>query len=241
MKRTLLSRMSGAVVAAALAVTTLSTVVASPAHAAAVCSTTTTFKVSSTLVQYGGYNSLSADVNVGSCSGGSDSYVGDGAGSVRIQRSFDGRNWQTLKVGQYASYVSSYGNGATALTAWYRAYYTGGKESTSYEPSTFRGSASAPVRVSVIRSVTVRDKSKGGHILGRFKITPTAGIVGKKLTFQVKKGKKWKKYKRVKLRGNGIMKVTFKGSRKGIKYRLIVPGAANLSGYTYGPYVARRY
>lgn len=241
MKRKLLSRLGGGVVAAALAVTTLSAVgAATPASAAPACTTTTTLRVGSTTVEYGGYNSLNADVDVAGCTGGSDSSVGSGAGTVSIQRSVDGRTWQTLKTGDYSSFVYYYGSGVTNTSGWYRAVYTGGKESYT-GGSTFSGSASAAVRVDAIRAVAVRDKSKGGHILGRFKVTPTAGLVGKKLTFQVQKGRKWKRYKRVKLRANGVMKVTFKGSRKGIKYRLLVPAAAGLSAHTYGPYVARRY
>jgi hypothetical protein len=240
MRTNIISRLSGTIAAAALAITTLAAVgVASPAHAAATCSSTTSLRVSATTIQYGGYASLSSEVKVGTCAGGTDTYVGSGAGAVYLERSVDGRTWTTLKAGDYPSYVALYGTGVISASGWYRARYTGGTESTTYEPSTFTGSVSQPVKIDVIRAITTKDKSGRGKVVGKFRITPVAGLAGKKLTFQVKKGAKWKKYKKVKVPGNGSFKVTFKGSRKGIKYRLIVPAASGLSGYVYGPYTAR--
>lgn len=238
--RTLLTRLGAALVAPLLAASTLAVVgAAAPANAAGTCATKTTLTTRERVVEYGGYASLRAEVTPVNCS---DTFIGTGAGTVVIERSVDGgRSWQSLKTGDAPSYVFFYGEGILRASGLYRARYTGGRESTSYEPTTFTGSASGSTRIDVIRDVSVKDKSRGGKIVGRFKITPAAGLVGKKLTFQVKKGKKWKKYKRVKLRANGVIKTTFAGSRKGINYRLVVPAAAGLSGYVYGPYRARRY
>jgi hypothetical protein len=239
MKRSFLSRISGAVVALALGTTTIAAVgAASPAGAAQTCNVAVTLRVGASTVVYGGYESLSADVTpAASCA---DNYVSDGAGSVRLERSLNGgRSWQAIKVGSYPSYVSYYGSNIIRASGLYRAYYTGGTESTT-DATHYNASASRIVRINVIRDIDVKDKSNHRASVGRFKLTPAVGLVGKKLVFQVKKGKKWKKYKKVKVKSGGVFKTSFKNSRKGIKYRLIVPAAAGLSAYTYGPFTATR-
>jgi hypothetical protein len=237
MKRSFLSKLSGAVVALALGVTGLGVVgAASPAGAAVTCNTTISFKVGSATVVYGDYEYLSATVSpVAGCE---DTFVSSGAGYIRIERSFNnGRSWQAVRNGDnYSVYLSS--NSVVRSTALYRAYYTGGTETSG--GNHFNPSASRATRINVIRDVDVKDKSTSRASVGRFKITPAVGLVGKKLVFQVKKGKKWKKYKKVKVKSGGVFKTSFKNSRKGIKYRLIVPAAAGLSAYTYGPFTATR-
>src|SRR4051794_35315946 len=135
--RRFLPRASGALVALALGAAGLVTVgAAAPASAASVtCSTKVTLDVYESTITYGGYESLSADVTPVNCS---DTYVSSGAGRVLIERSLDnGRSWQGIKAGDYPAYVSLGGSGVIKVAGLYRAHYTGGKESTSYDPSTF--------------------------------------------------------------------------------------------------------
>jgi hypothetical protein len=243
MKRSLLSRLSGAVVALALGTSALVAVgAATPASADnSTCTTKTTLNVYQTTVEYGGYESLRGETTIAGCSGGTAaSYIGSGAGHIYLERSLDGRTWQAVKTGTYEDYVSWYDEGIVPASAYYRARYTGGKESTSYNPDSFSGSYSPAVRINVIRALSLKDKSTHSHSVARFKLTPTTGLAGKKVTFQVKKGKKWKRYKKVKVPRSGVWKTTFKNSHKGIKYRMIVPAAGGLSGHTYGPFTAYR-
>lgn len=243
MKRSLLSRLGGAVVALALGTSVLTAVgAATPASADdSTCTTRTTLDVYQTTVEYRGYESLRAETTVVGCSGGTaTSYIGSGAGHIYLERSLDGRTWQAVRTGPYESYVSWYGEGVVPVSAYYRARYTGGKESTSDNPDSFDDSASPAVRINVIRAMSLKDKSTHSHSVARFKLTPTTGLVGKKVTFQVKKGKKWKRYKKVKVRRSGVWKTTFANSRKGIRYRMVVPAGGGLSGHVYGPFTAYR-
>lgn len=235
-----LSRLGGGVVALALGLTTVFVMGVGPAHAdASMCTTTTTLtvNVSSGVAEYGDYGSIKGDVAVAGCTGGTaTSGIGTGAGQVVIERD-TGAGWQVIATGTYPDYVSVYGDGFYVASAQYRARYTGGTESTTYQPDTFAASESAPLSVGVIRAVDVKDRSKGGHIVGKFKITPATGLP-KKVQFLVQKGKKWKKYKKAKVNKQGLIKTTFAGSSKGINYSMVLPAGAGFLAHTYGPYTA---
>lgn len=241
MHRPLLSRLSGAIVALALGTTTLAAVgAATPASAAgASCQTKATISVYQSTVLYGGYERISGDTTITGCTGTNPGSIWSDAGDTVIERSLNnGATWQVVHDDGYSSSAYWYGDGIVGATALFRAHYTGGT-SANFGDS-YKASYSSAVRVSVIRNVDLRDKSSRAHSVGRFKMTPTTGLVGKKVVFQVKKGKKWKRYQAVKVRASGVWKTTFKNSRRGIKYRLVVPAAGGLSAYTYGPFTATR-
>lgn len=229
------SRLGGLLAALALGLTTLS-VAAAPADAATTvnCSSRVTLEAGGAVVEYGESMYLTASVKH-TCPG--EAETNTYYGNVVLQRALPGQGWTNVAVEEAGGYVSFDTASTATATASYQAVYQGG---SGYDES-YAAVTSNTIQVSVIRKVTLKDKSRGGHIVGRFKITPATGLVGKKLTFQVKTGKKWKKYKKVKVRRGGVLKSTFRGSRKGVQYRLIVPAASGLSGYVYGPYRARAY
>lgn len=241
MHRTLLSRLSVAIVAVALGTTTSAAVgAATPASAAgASCTTKATISVYQSTVVHGGYERISGDTAITACTGTNPGSIWSDAGDTVIERSLDnGATWQVVHSDGYSSSAYWYGDGIVGATALFRTHYTGGT-SASFGDS-YQGSYSSAVRVSVIRDVDLRDRSTSARSVGRFTMRPTTGLVGKRVVFQVKKGARWKRYKAVRVPASGVWKTVFKNSRKGIKYRLVVPAAGGLSGYTYGPFKATR-
>jgi hypothetical protein len=224
-------RLGGAIAAGALTATALSVATAAPAHAAT-CATSTTLKVYKTKNEFGSYNSVSADVSATSSSCYDPFY-----GTTRIQRSTNGgKSWSTVETGG-ASYAYFSGSGKFNKTARYRAVYSGGSSSST----SWTASTSTARTVSVYRKVGVADRSTRRASVAQFTIRPAASIKGMRALFQRKAAGKWRVYKRVRVPGTGKFKVTFANSRKGIRYRMILPSGRGMVKSTHGPFVAKRY
>lgn len=211
-------RLAGAA-AAALAVTTLSVATSAPAHAA--CSATVKLSAYKGANEYGGYNSVSANASPSGCS----------SSTTVVQRSTNGgKSWST--VGSGYTYASYYGSGKFNRTAKYRALYRSGTQTVA---------VTAARTIKTFRKVTIKDKSTRRSSVGLFVIRPAASIKGMKAKFQVKRSGGWRKYKKVRVPGTGKIKVRFKNSRKGIKYRMVLPSGRGMAKSKHGPITARRY
>lgn len=229
MTRSIIRRLAGGVAASALAVTTLGVVGAATPAQAATCTTTVTLTSSSNSNVYGGYNSLSASTS-STCGTPYN-------GSTTIQR-WTGSGWATVaNQSQGASYASYYGAGRFNTTTAYRAVYSGGAGGGN----TWTPGASAARAIKVFRKVNIVDRSTRRASVGVFKIRPASTIKGKKAVFQVKRSGGWRIYKRVRVPGTGNIRVTFANSRKGIRYRMILPAARGMVKSVHGPFTARRY
>lgn len=220
MKKAFLSRLGGAIIAVVLGTSTLAAVGAAPASANnATCDTTTAISASTTSLKYGDYASFRGEATVTSCAGGTPTtLIGTGAGSTVIEQSADGVNWTPVATGP-EDYVLWYGDNIVPASAWFRARYTGGKE-TGSSPDSFRGSVSAPVRVTVNRTYTGRTSKAGGK--ARFKVSVAPAFTGK-VKMQLKKGKRWKQVRKVMFRnGRAVFKVGYPRHGKS-NYRLVIP------------------
>jgi hypothetical protein len=227
MNRAFLSRLSGAVVALALGTTTLAAVgAATPASAAPTavpCTSTVAVFTSYTRTEFGASNSVTASTNA-TCADGKSGRVSNGA--IQLFQSLDGgRSWAPVASG--ANAYASYSHTATA-NALFRAHYAGGSLGTTY---TFSAADSANVGLTVLRDVDMKFRGGRGSVKTTFIVKPASSIAGVKALVQIKKGKHWKKYKRVKFRANG--RYVGKFGKTG-RYRLVLPTTRGLTGYTYG-------
>jgi hypothetical protein len=242
MKRSFLSKLSGAVVALALGVTGLGVVgAASPAGAAETCTS------KATLTLQPGYASqrpspyfgqslyIDGDVTY-TCP--SDSYPYHvNAGTVSLQRTTGGA-WAT---------IATFSNGFPYLstkyvgTASYRLVYSGGTDSSG---DTLTPAVSSNVATGVVyRALTAKAKA-GKKAKVTFVVSPAASIAGIKATLQIKKGKKWKKFKRPKFNRSGKAVVRLGNTqhkKKGTPYRLIVPAGRGFGGSVFSFTIVTRY
>jgi hypothetical protein len=231
MKKTFLSRLSGVVAALALGGSTLAVVgAATPASAADIaCTTTVEISPSYRQLEFGRTNSVQAQA-IGSCPGYKSGRLPYGtAGNLVIQKSTDGRTWSN--VGGNTSAGSAYASVPASGSMYLRAYRPTGTYRDGDDVLTFPGKPSTAVRVSVIRKVDMRFKGGRGKVKSTFIVSPAASVAGTKALVQIKKGKKWKKYTKVKFRGNG--RVVKRFGKTG-RYRLVLPTSRGFDGFTYG-------
>jgi len=163
-------------------------------------------------------------------SGGVKSSTGYPAGNVVIQRKLAGQSsFTTVQTDTSAGYFS-YAFRAQKNTE-FRILYSGGTSgSDTYTPS------SASTSLKVYRKLQVKTSYTSLTVKG--KVTPD--FKKKKFTVQVKKGK-WKTWKKVKTNKKGKYAVKLVGSRKGIKYRFVVPGSKGFTKTQSGVITARSY
>ncbi|MFT4287356.1 hypothetical protein [Nocardioides sp.] len=234
MTRRFLSRLGGGVAALALGLATVAVVAEAPANAAGTCTTATTLTLnpgyaSSSIFSptpfYGQSVSIDVDVTAtGSC-GSTTPFAGTTTVEVNT-----GAGWVALGTGSASSaYVSS----TFSTSAIYRASYSGGTSSSG--TTTFQPSVSAEVPAAVARAVTIKSKS-GKKAKVTFIVTPAASIAGVKTKLFVKKGKKWKKFSKVKFNKKGKATVYLANSHKNKKgvtpYQLALPAGAGFVGHT---------
>jgi len=178
--------------------------------------------VSYVRAEYGDNDTVRASASA-TCSDGNSGLVDDGA--MQLFQSVDGgRSWVLVASGSYGSAIYSHTATGSAL---FRAHYAGGKIGTY----TFPATDSTNVRLAVIRAVGMKFKSGHGSVKTTFTVQPAASVAGLKVLVQVKKGRHWKKYKKIRFRSNG--KFVGRFGRTG-HYRLVLPTARGLDGYTYG-------
>jgi hypothetical protein len=240
MNRSIIRRLAGGFAAAALAVTTLGLTGAAPAQATDSRCTTQTFvtvnnSYANRTLTYGQTATIHAWTVINGCSGGSYNppagYRPD-AGSLVIQRSADGRSWQTVaRGGTLATY-----HGNVPRSMLYRAVYAGGQNS---DRDVF-GASSDRLSVAAKRKVAVVDRSTSRSSRGFFKISPPASIRGMYVKFQVRRSGGWRAYKRVRVPADGNFTTSFRNSRRGIKYRMVAPAGRGFVGSVTGPFTATR-
>jgi hypothetical protein len=228
MKRSILRRAASTVAVSALAFTGVAVTAAAPAHAAPqTCTTSSVVTVSYPKQNYGSYNTVRVETRP-SCPDG-DTYIA--AGTIYLQRSVNGGAWTNVHAehGTDASLMYWSGTGVAPANSLFRAVFVGG----TYGENTYASSMSAPVSVSVFRTYKFKQKSLRTGVRGTFKIQPKASIKKLKVKFEVKKSGKWRTYKKVRANKKGVVTLVFKASRKGIPYRMILPGKRGFSKATH--------
>jgi len=232
MTRRFLSRLSGGLATLALAVATVAVVAEAPANAAGTCQTATTLtlnpgyassSVYSPAPYYGQSVSIDVDVTASGACGSTSPYVGTTTVEVNT-----GAGWTPIGTGSASgAYVSS----TFSTSASYRATYSGGTSGSN----TFQPSVSAEVPVGVARSVTIKSKA-GKKAKVTFVVQPAATIAKVKTKLFVKKGKKWKKFSKVKFNKKGKATVYLSNSHKNKKgvtpYQLALPAGGGFIGHT---------
>lgn len=234
MKRTFLSRLSGAVVALAVGTTTLAAVgAATPAGAATTVNCTTTTKVAAyySKLTYGDRNTVQAAVTA-TCPG-----VGSGrpdGGTLTLSWSKDGgRTWAPATTSQ-TGYVS-YDYVASGLT-YFRAEYGGGSETVGSTTLQYAPASPVTTSVAVVRDVALTSKKvrAGKPIPVTWKANPGAtGIV-----YAKKPGKKkFKVYKRVAVRATGTkFKIKLP---TGTRLRFVIPGSSAIPTWQFQTRIKR--
>jgi hypothetical protein len=229
MKRSILRRAASTVAVSALAFTGVAVTAAAPAHAAPqTCQTQIVTQVSYPKQNYGSYNTVRIEV-APVCPDG-DGFIS--AGTTFVQRSLNGgATWTNVhsESAYSASLVYYSGTHIAPQNALFRGVYVGG---TAGE-NTYASSTSAPVGVNVVRTYKFKQKSLRAGVRGTFKIQPKASIKKLKVKFEVKKSGKWRTYKKVRANKKGVVTLVFKASRKGIPYRMILPGKRGFSKSTH--------
>jgi hypothetical protein len=238
MSQRLINRLSGAVVAAALVITTQAVLAATPAGAAEVCTTVATLTLSPYTSGMPVYkDSIDAEAALtATCSLSPMSTVL--AGEMVLERRLPAGSWAAVSTQTASSYQIFYPMNYVG-NAEYRARYTGGTYPGIEQ--TWDPSVSSTVRVTVARKVAFRDLSTESGSRGRFKISAVSDLAGRTITFQVKQRGEWRLYKKTSVPATGVVTTTFRNSIRGIRYRLILPSTVRFAGKTYGPYVATRY
>lgn len=216
-----------AATALSLAPLAAATVTAAPSQAAAVVNSTVSWSTGlKTKGVHGDYLGLTGKVTTTNDPSG---YTSPFTGTVYLQRLAPGaRTW--VNVGSddgagfayFPDYDKFLGNAA------FRLYYAGGTYSPgSSSERTYTPAVSPVIKIQTARIVTPKDVSKRGP---RLKVTIKPGFGGKKVTLQGKKGKGWKNLRKAKTNKKGVVFLSVKGNRKGIPYRVVVPGDKNFVG-----------
>ncbi|MDH2415026.1 hypothetical protein [Nocardioides sp. CER19] len=223
MNRSLLSRLSGAIVALVLGTTTLATLgAAAPASAAETCTSKATITLKagyasySPAPYYGQALYLDGDVTYVCPSDPTYAYHVN-VGTVAIERN-TGTGW--VRIGSFSNgypYLST----SYAAKAAYRITYTGG---TNTYGETITPTASAAVSTGTVYRSYAGSTSRNAHGKAVFNIKVSPAFSGKVL-LQVKKGKKWKKVRKPQMR-SGHLKLKVGYPRRGkTTYRIVVPAA----------------
>ncbi len=176
-------------------------------------------------VTYGDTFSITGSVDT---TDGSTSYVGDGVATLYVME-VGSSAWVPVATDDSPSSLSFYDVKATA-NASYKVAYAGWTEpSPSNYSHSYAPSESAPVTVQVKAKVKIDRAKKKMTIKG--KIGPKSAA--KKVLVHIKKGKKWKKFKTVKVR-NGKFQVTLPSKRGGGKlyFRITIPSTAKYIGHS---------
>jgi hypothetical protein len=231
MIRSLSSRLGGAVAALVLGTTALAAVgVSAPANAATVtCTSRATLETSTTNAVYGDYMYLAGAVKH-TCPGEAEetTYYGNAV----LQRALPGQGWANIATAEAGGFMFSDVVKSATVSAYYRVVYQGGDNGSSSSLETYPATTSNSVHVTVNRSLAGSTiKKHGGKAVARIKVTP--GVSGK-FVMQVKKGKKWKKVRKVAFRsGRATVKVSYPRHGK-TTYRIVVPASG---GYPALPVV----
>jgi hypothetical protein len=238
MNRRFLSRLGGAIVALVLATTTLATVgMGSPASAAETCTSKASISLRagyasySPAPYYGQSLYIDGDVTYVCPSDPSYSWHVNG-GSVSLERN-TGTGWVAIRrfSDGYVSMTTTY-----VAKAIYRITYNGGKNSSG---DTITRAVPAQAATGTVYRSFAGSKARNAHGKALFTFVISPAFSGKVL-LQVKKGKKWKKVRKPRMRA-GHMKLKISYPRHGrTNYRVVVPAAGGFPALAV-PFWVKRY
>jgi hypothetical protein len=217
-----ITRLVAGLVTFGLAAATPVLVGASPAAAATISSTVTVDPLSSTEFDYGDSLYLSGIVK------GADGKTPNSPTSVSLQVSTPAApTWTTIATDDSAYF--SFSDLKAQSNASYKVVFAGGTSGFGSSANTLTASESAPVAITVSRSI--KAKTKGLKVIG--KVVPDYGKKKVKI-LQVVGKKKTKKYARVKTNKAG--KFTFRApNKRGFRFVVVIPADSMYAG-TYAEY-----
>ncbi len=228
--RSTVRRLAAPLTAGAVAVAGLTAFSAAPAQAVDTYSTVTTLKINPAKGFYGKYTSVTGATEYNEGAGPISVY----GGTASLQRMLPGGTWTTIATDTSPGFLWFPAVDKFQQNSAYRVYYAGGASgSKAWQPS-----YSNTVVMSVGRNWTLgRGKSlrHGYRFKGKFAPKDTF-----KATVLKKVGKKWKKFKKVKVK-KGKLNVVLPGKRgKGQKYRITTPSNRKFIA-TFVPVTIRTY
>lgn len=217
-----ITRLVAGIATAGLVVAAPVLVGASPASAATIGSTVTVNAPSTTQLEYGDSLYLSGTVK------GADGKTPNSPVAVYLQVSTPAApTWTNIATDDSAYF--SFSDIPAQSNASYKVVFTGGTSGFGESANTLTPSESAPVTISVSR--TIKAKTKGLKVIG--KVVPDYGKKKVKI-LQVVGKKKTKKYASVKTNKAG--KFTFRApNKRGFRFVVVIPADAMFSG-TYAEY-----
>lgn len=194
---------------------------AAPSQATEVLSTATTATPSATAVKFGEDFYITVDVP---SSDGSSAYRGT---STLYAMEAGSADWVAIATNTSAG--SDFFDVKPKMNTAYKVVYTGYTAATQYE-DTYTASESAAFTVGVARNVTI-DKAKA-RLTIKGKVKPD--YKKSKVKIQIKKGKKYKKYRTIKTNKKSQFQVRLPAARRGNKlfFKITVPGNSKFLGYS---------
>lgn len=210
---------AGAVSAGLLGLTPIA--VAAPSQATDNLTVAVTATPSSTAVKYG--DDLFVSVALAASDGGSVSY-----GTSTLYALEAGSSaYVAVATGAYAS--STFYDVKPKASTTYKVVYNGYAAQSAYQDN-FAAAESAPFSVGVARNVTI-DKAKA-RLTVKGKVKPK--YKKKKVKIQIKKGKKYVKYRTIKTDKKSKFQVRLPAPRRGgkIYFKITVPGNSKFLGYS---------
>jgi hypothetical protein len=157
-------------------------------------------------------------------------------GSVYLQRQLPGGPWVDIAGpepggGQFPNLATTMG------TASYRTRFTGGQVSVGTTTTTYPAAYSPVVTVAVTRRVVGKHPVLRGHrIVTTVKVVPS--LAKHKIKIQVKHGKHWRRYAKVRLDKHSAARLGFRASAHGVRYRFLLPKDAHFAASRF-PLTAR--
>ncbi len=196
--------------------------IAAPSHATETLATTTVAAASYTKVVYGDDISVNVDVNDANGQG-----VYDGTSTLMAMEP-GATTWTAVATG--TSPYSSYYDVKPRMNTTYKVVYSGYTATSTYDDN-YVASESAPFTVSVVRDVNI-DKAKAKLTI-KGKVKPD--YKNKKVKIQIKKGKRYVKFKTIKTTNKSTCQVRLPAPRRGsskLFFKIIVPGNSQFVTYS---------
>lgn len=198
--------------------------IAAPSQAADTWTTTTTATPSSTAVTYG--DDLYVSVDVAS----SDGYSPGGADGTVTLYAMEAGSSAWVPVATAASTYSSFYDVKPRATTTYKVVYSGYTDPDTVYGDNYWPSESAPFTIGVTRNVKIDNAKARMTIKGKIK----PDYKRNKVKVQIKKGKRYVKFKTVRTTRRSTFQVRLPAPRRGNKlyFKITVPGNSKFLSYS---------
>lgn len=198
--------------------------IAAPSQAADTWTTTTTATPSSTAVTYG--DDLYVSVDVAS----SDGYSPGGADGTLTLYAMEAGSSAWVPVATAANTYSSFYDVKPQASTAYKVVYSGYTDPDTVYGDNYGPSESAPFTIGVTRNVKIDNAKARMTIKGKIK----PDYKRNKVKVQIKKGKRYVKFKTVRTTRRSTFQVRLPAPRRGNKlyFKITVPGNSKFLSYS---------